>query len=217
MQIFIAFYFDVCIMNTSDKESDMNGMIEYPDAYARATKRNILANARLTWTRNTPEHEVIDQFLWNGRSQDERGEWQYSDNFVGSLAKAMDTYGKLTPKQCEAVLSAIAKSNARKAEWKSEQAAKDAKSEWIGEIGQRVEITLTVNYIVELDSYYGTSWLFICVDDKGNKVIYKGTSRSFPNKGETATVVAAIKEHGVRDGYKQTIITRPKLKIVVDM
>jgi hypothetical protein len=42
-------------------------------------------------------------------------------------------------------------------------------------------------------------------------VIYKGKSFDFPTKGNTATVTATVKEHGVRDGVKQTVIQRPKL------
>ena len=33
----------------------------------------------------------------------------------------------------------------------------------------------------------------------------------FPCKGETATIKATIKDHGVRNGVKQTLIQRPKV------
>ena len=44
----------------------------------------------------------------------------------------------------------------------------------------------------------------------GNVIIYKGDAKCFPNIDETGTVVATVKEHGVREGVKQTVINRPK-------
>ena len=57
---------------------------------------------------------------------------------------------------------------------------------------------------------YGTNYIHICEDEHKNVVIYKGKSYDFPLKGETATMTAVVKEHGVRDGVKQTVIQRPK-------
>ena len=83
----------------------------------------------------------------------------------------------------------------------------------LGSVGEKLTVTLTVKHVVALDSIYGTSYIFICNDTtpEANVIIYKGTSRTFPDKGETATIIATVKEHGVRDGVKQTCIQRPKL------
>ena len=72
-------------------------------------------------------------------------------------------------------------------------------------------MTLTVMHIIVLDGIYGSNYIHICEDDQQNVVIYKGKAADFPLKGETATIVATVKDHGVRDGVKQTIIQRPKL------
>jgi hypothetical protein len=60
--------------------------------------------------------------------------------------------------------------------------------------------------------------LHICEDADKNVVIYKGQARAFTvredgsyrSEGDTFTVTATVAEHGVRNGTKQTVITRPK-------
>jgi hypothetical protein len=55
-------------------------------------------------------------------------------------------------------------------------------------------------------------------DADKNVVIYKGTSDAVGwslegqprGKGDSLTITATVKEHGVREGVKQTIIQRPK-------
>jgi hypothetical protein len=94
-----------------------------------------------------------------------------------------------------------------------ENARKEARaaSQYVGVIGDRMELVLTVEHIVTLESMvYGRSWLHLCRDAEGNRVIYKGTG-SFAAKGETVTVKATVKEHSEYKDEKQTKISRPKV------
>lgn len=184
--------------------------IEHEAAWLAGRKRNILMNARKTWLANTPRaHEILDA-VDAGRAYDNNGRESYKEGFMGSMAQALDSYGKLTPKQSEAVLKGIDARAAKRAEWASEKAALDAKRAHIGTVGDKVTMTLTVVHVVVLDGMYGTTYIHICEDADQNVVIYKGTSNAMPGKGHTVTVTATIKEHGVRDGIKQTVIQRPK-------
>jgi hypothetical protein len=197
----------------------MNEVIEHPVKYAAAIKRNIIANAKKTWSANTPRAEDIEAALEAGRFYDDRGNMSYNNGFMGAIARAFDSFGKLTPAQCAAVLKGIDARVARKAEWASEKAVLDAKRTHVGTVGQKVTLTLTIAHVVILDSMYGTSYLYICEDVDQNVVIYKGNAAVFVfkadgdglrGKGDSLTVTATVKEHGVRDGVKQTIIQRPK-------
>lgn len=184
--------------------------IEHEAAWLAGRKRNILMNARKTWLANTPRaHEILDA-VDAGRAYDNNGRESYKEGFMGSMAQALDSYGKLTPKQSEAVLKGVDARAAKRAEWASEKAALDAKRAHIGNVGDKVTMTLTVVHVVVLDGMYGTTYIHICEDADQNVVIYKGTSNAMPGKGHTVTVTATIKEHGVRDGIKQTVIQRPK-------
>lgn len=189
--------------------------IENEAAYIAAAHARITENARKTFYKENPDAGIIAGFLGRGYL----GNGQYADGFLGSLAKAFDTYGKLSPKQCDAVRKMIATSDARRAEWASKKAEIDAKREHIGAIGQKMTLTLTLKKRIELQgasfSYYdsGITDLLIFEDSSANVIIYKGKSDALYNvrEGDTVTLTATIKAHGVRDGVKQTIIQRPKL------
>ena len=196
--------------STTQNRTFRSNPIENPGAYAAATKRIIIANARKTWLANTPRaHEILDA-ADAGRDYDNNGNESYKEGFMGSMAHALDAYGKLTPKQCEAILKGIDARAAKKAEWASEKAALDAKRAHIGAVGQKVTLELTVVHVVVLEGMYGTTYINICEDADQNVVIYKGNSSAIPGKGHTVNVTATVKEHGVRDGVKQTVIQRPK-------
>jgi hypothetical protein len=92
-----------------------------------------------------------------------------------------------------------------------------AASRHIGTVGERIELTLTVEHVIRLDSnlpafyHAAPSSIYLCRDGAGNRVVYRG-SGCFGGKGEIITVKATITEHGERDGEKQTVIARPKVQ-----
>lgn len=191
----------------------MPAFIENEAAYDRAIKRNIVANARKTFERNTPDYAAIVGCISDGRKYDEGGYFLgYADNFLGSLASALDTYGKLSPAQCDAVRKIIAKQAERRLEWDSKQAALNAARQHLGTVGAKITLTLTLKKVIAIDTMYGTSFIHILEDASRNVVIYKGNSQALynVNEGDTVTLAAVVKEHGVRDGVKQTVIARPK-------
>lgn len=193
----------------------MTKVIQHPEAYERATRFYIMQNAAKTWQKNTERADEIIEALHSGRRTDEYGNLMgYTDGFMGSMASAFDTYGKLTPKQSQAVLKGIDARAARKAEWDMQRAAKNALKTHIGTVGEKIVITLTTQHVVDVETAYGVLGIFICEDQNGNTIIYKGNAKDFPEKGESAMIMATVKEHGERDGVKQTIIQRPK--VIVD-
>ena len=194
-------------------------IIEHPVAYERATKRYIIANAQKTWTANTERAEEIVDALGAGRKYSDHGDHVgYVEGFMGSMASAFDTYGKLSPKQSEAVLKGIDARAARKAEWADKKAALDANRQHLGTVGEKITLTLTIAHIVVLEGMFGTTFIYIMEDADKNVVIYKGNSTAVSwtpegqprAKGDSLTITATVKEHGVREGVKQTVIQRPK-------
>jgi hypothetical protein len=187
-------------------------IIENPVAYENAIKRNILANANKTWYASTPRASEIDEALNAGRTNN-----GYTDSFIGSVAEAYDKYGKLSEKQSQAVLKGIDAHAARKAEWANQKAALNATLQHLGAVGEKITLTLTIVHIVLIDGIYGASYIFIMEDADKNIVIYKGNSAvvaytpedAVRVKGDTFTISATVKEHGVRNGVKQTVIQRP--------
>jgi hypothetical protein len=86
----------------------------------------------------------------------------------------------------------------------------NAASGYIGAVGDKVTLTITVERVVVLESQlYGTNYITIARDEHGNVVTYRGRT-DIGNKGDTSTIKASIKEHTVYNGVKQTVIQRPK-------
>ena len=197
-------------MTTAQRTRSTNH-IENEAAYSAAIKRNIIQNAQKTWRINTHRAEEIEETIQDGRVFDlDKGTVVYKENFIGSMAHAFDTYGKLTEKQSAAVLKGIDARQVKLEQWAQQRAERDAASEWIGYIGKRIELTLTVNHVVTLCGNYGVTFINLCRDNFDNAVVYKG-SNDLKFHGDKVTVKATIKAHETRDGVKQTIIARPKI------
>lgn len=107
-----------------------------------------------------------------------------------------------------------------KAEYNKLNAVKD--SEWVGEVGDRIDMELTLSWISQWEqnkySGYGTEFvsLYTFKDDKGNELIWKTTScfELAKSKGIKFQVRGTIKEHSDYKGTKQTVLTRCKVKEV---
>jgi hypothetical protein len=194
-------------------------IIQNPVAYENAIKHRIIANAQKTWRAKTERADEIEGALVDGIINNDYGNFMgYSDDFMGSMAKSFYVFGKLSEKQCQAILKGIDARAMRKAEWADKKAVLDANREHLGTVGQKITLTLTIRHIVSLEGIYGTSYIYIMEDADQNIVIYKGNSDlmawtpegTVRGKGDTLTITATVKEHGVRDGVKQTVIQRPK-------
>jgi hypothetical protein len=200
--------------------NNFSPVIENPVAYEKAVKSYIIANAQKTWRTKTERASEIESSLVVGIVCNDRGDFAgYTDDFMGSMAKSFYKYGKLSPKQCEAILKGIDARAARKAEWADKKAALDADRQHVGTVGDKITLTLTIGHIVVLDGAYDTSYIYIMEDADKNIVIYRGNSNAVGwtpegtvrSKGDTFTIIATVKDHGVRNGVKQTVIQRPKI------
>ena len=129
------------------------------EAYARATKRNIIGNARTTWLKTQERAgEIHTWLLSNARSNE----------FARSLDEALSAYGKLSPKQGAAVLKIIDGDIAKKAEWAAKRAAETAEAEAI--VNGKQVITGVVLTVKTQEGYSGDTLKMLVRDDRGFKV-----------------------------------------------
>lgn len=201
--------------------------IHSPSAYASAIKRNIISNAMKTWRATTPRHAEIEEWLMqHGRDH----EHTFKEGFAGSLCAALYwNYGKLSEKQCAAVLRIIDTAAERRAERQVAFDAQKALSAFVGTVGERKVFKLTVDKIVEVEverfSYYDSNVMFIFLmrDEAGNRVIYKTKSSLVLHIGEhyldikagdKIEIKATIKSHEEYKGEKQTIVQRAKVTAI---
>lgn len=140
-------------------------------------------------------------------------------DFVADILRTIDRAGTITDGQRGGVDAAIAKMIA------ADQVR--AASNWLGQLGERVEFTATVERASYLGrDHYGNSRFAITLrTDAGNAVTYFGrpdwldatVTRAGWNAddyevrtGNRVTLKATVKEHSEFRGQKQTVIARPK-------
>lgn len=123
-------------------------------------------------------------------------------DFIDNVFEQGIKKGALTDRQIEAVKVAVERG--------TKKATEAGSSQHVGQIGDRLTLPLTVVFVTSYDTAFGTCFVTILNDIEKNVLVYKG-NKTLGGKGDQITVTSTIKEHGERDGVKQTIISRPKL------
>lgn len=127
--------------------------------------------------------------------------------FLADLLRKFQNYGSLSDRQIEASTLAI------------EKLAALAVTRYVGIVGERHEFTLTVEYVhVPERVPYGQRrfpgvppCIYLCRDEQGNRIVYRGSSDNFLLKGETGRIAARVESHEEFRGEMQTKISRPKV------
>lgn len=97
-------------------------------------------------------------------------------------------------------------------ERKREARKKEADSQYVGEIGQRISFTATtVTELASWDTQYGRTFLYKLTDEAGNVFVWFASGCY--QTGVDIPVTGTIKAHNERDGIKQTVLTRCKFSI----
>ena len=83
-------------------------------------------------------------------------------------------------------------------------------SQFVGSIGEKIKVTVTVEKAVNLQSYYGQSRMHIMRDENSNVFVWTTAARVLA-EGEQYTLMGTIKDHKVYKATRQTILTRCKI------
>ena len=129
-------------------------------------------------------------------------DYEGNNDFLRGMVSNLSHWGNLSARQVEATESCFAVIDRIE--------AARANSQHIGNVGDKVTLTITIDRIVVIEGHYGTNYINIARDEQGNVLTYKGLT-DIGLKGETKTIKASVKEHTLYDGVKQTIIQRPKV------
>lgn len=92
-----------------------------------------------------------------------------------------------------------------------------ATSDHVGEVGRMTNLEgLVLQFVKGFYGFYGTVWIHVLKDPTGNVIVYKGSKRLGDgvrdfNRGERLSLRCKVKEHGERDGVRQTVVQRPKV------
>jgi len=174
----------------------------YVAAVARNRRANAATGRRNRWIASDERAQEVIDFL---------DAYTYETGFLGKMSQAVSEWGELTEKQYAAVIKII---DDRKAQ-AAEREANKLKSKHVGTVGQRQAFEAQVVFATYYDTQWGTTYV-TGMKSGDDMIIAKGTSDlSWAKKGDKVEFMAMVKEHGERDGEKQTIINRPT-KIVIN-
>ena len=84
----------------------------------------------------------------------------------------------------------------------------ETESEYVGSIGERLELYLTVEKIIELDNAYGYSHMFQFRDDCGNCFIWTTATQQNFKVDDEIHIRGTVKDHRKYKGDKQTVLNR---------
>lgn len=194
-------------------------VIENEVAYNAAKEARIRANAAKTRTKNYfqkwgAEAEFVHNFFFGVDEYEDHParNGMFANNFLHSMYESYNNWGSLTDRQHELTVKSfkerIARHEARVADREAKRELDAARSSHIGSVGERVDIEITVERVIRIESDYSDAYFInLCRDLAGNVVVYKGNRWECGN----ATIRTTIKAHAERDGVKQTIVNRPKL------
>lgn len=83
----------------------------------------------------------------------------------------------------------------------------EVKGNYVGEIGERLDLTLYVTRAIPLEGNYGISTMHIMEDQDGNTYIWTTASRNWA-AGTFHTLRGTVKDHKTYSGVAQTVLTR---------
>ena len=173
--------------------------IENEDAYAAAIERNIKANAAKT------RRKAFELRERSAEVSDFLCESSMGTGFIQSMYDALFEWGNLTDGQYAAVLKIIEK----RSEQKKQFDALKAKSSYLGTVGDRVEITAEIVAAFSFETNFGTTSGRI-MRSGDDVIVWMGSGDfGYAQKGDRVTFFAKVKKHALRDGEKQTTVTRP--------
>ena len=100
----------------------------------------------------------------------------------------------------------------------AEEAARKAISQYIGEVGEKIELSVILEKIAwyEAPSFRGfgmdARYIYTFRNDHGDAIVWKTTKGLMTERGEAVKLKGTIKELSEYDGEKQTVLTRCKIE-----
>jgi hypothetical protein len=108
------------------------------------------------------------------------------------------------------VVSIIA-AHARATEDQAARSVVVKSNEYVGSVGDKLLVEVTVLKRNSFETDYGTTFLFVLADAAGNSLVWFA-SNNVLEVGETVTLKGTVKAQNDRDGRKQTVLTRCKVQ-----
>lgn len=165
-------------------------LYQIDDFYAEANDSDREdAQKAIEWIKGMSEDDVIKSSYLYNLSQIVKEEF-CSPRHFGFLASLYPSYQKAISERIEKEHKAV--------------------SNYIGNVGERISVKVTLSKVTAFDTMYGTCFCISMVDENSNRVIWMTSKAPKKNEGDIFTVVGTVKEHKEYKGCKQTSLSRCK-------
>ncbi len=94
---------------------------------------------------------------------------------------------------------------------KKAEAENKKQSEYIGSIGEKIQIELKLNKVITYETMYGIQKMYFFEDSDGNIYKWNSSNRIEKEEGENLKLKGTIKTHEEYNSQKQTVLTRCKV------
>lgn len=84
-------------------------------------------------------------------------------------------------------------------------------SEWVSEVGEKVELNVIFKRVNWFETQFGESAIYSFEDENGNQIIWKTGTYLDVEQGSKISIKGTVKEHSEYRGVKQTVLTRCKV------
>ena len=98
-----------------------------------------------------------------------------------------------------------------KKEMKATAKKQELISDYVGSIGQKIQIELKFVACHSFETQWGTTDILKFLDQEGNVFIWKTSTSQLIEQGQTVKIKGTIKDHSEYAGARQTILTRCKI------
>jgi hypothetical protein len=113
---------------------------------------------------------------------------------------------EITSKEAGLVASMVAAYQRAQA---NERKREQNTSEWVGEVKERIEKSVTVEGIFSTTGFYGPTTIYRFIDKAGNNYTWFSSGAAWGVKvGDEVTIKGTVKKHETYKGVKQTVLTR---------
>lgn len=184
-------------------------MVEEMNEIKRATaeqlaeRRDRAAEQFARW-----ERERADELAWQ-RAEIARGVWPFGRRMgtaFADLDRGFATWLIEKREEFDGMMRECA--DAIATNWAHLALPKPSSQEKLGVIGGKIEVTATVTFIFDGDSYYGPYTITSLVAETGESIAIKGKFKS--RVGEVVRIAGTVKDHSEYRGWMQTSLNRVK-------
>lgn len=176
-------------------------LLRYPD-----NKDNEEFKKQLT---NEHKETAINCIKWF-TTQDTSNDYFYNCNvIIKEEIVTVNTKG-IAASMIHVYLKAQEKAIIKEVKEKAEK--KIINSQYVGNIGDKIETNVTLTNKHSFDSMYGTKYILNFIDSNGNVFVWFTTTYQDIEQSEQITIKGTIKDHNEYKDIKQNILTRCKIR-----